>query len=227
MTVGFSHAPTERQRQITRRIASVRNNLRRAPSLDRRPRSQTETTARHAVSPSETVSGPKSQSTRRDNPAGLRQRFGPRALLANCKFLRKNPTMRLSKHADTRPEHGIGNEGPRLPQSTEPPPMPSISLPTDLSPDERFRCIASILARGVRRRLEADRRSRTSGSESSESTAESLSDGLELRGETRLSVSRQPRGVKKLSRALNTAKRRLPNVCQAYISAEPTCCRRR
>ncbi len=86
-TTGFSHAPTERQRRITRSIASVRNKLRRAPPLVRRLRSQTETAVRHAVSSSGPVSGPKSRLESRDNPPAQGQKTEPTAKLFDNQVL--------------------------------------------------------------------------------------------------------------------------------------------
>lgn len=54
----------------------------------------------------------------------------------------------------------------------------------DLTPDQRFRQIAAILARGVRRHRQLKRRYESSKSE------QSVDDGLEVLGETRLSVAR-------------------------------------
>ena len=62
--------------------------------------------------------------------------------------------------------------------------VPTASSDSDLTPDQRFRQIAAILARGVRRHRQLKRRY-----ESSQSGI-SADNGLEVLGETRLSVSR-------------------------------------
>ena len=58
---------------------------------------------------------------------------------------------------------------------------------TDPTPDQRFKQIAAILAKGVLRYQKQLRRS-------AELSSESRADGLEVPGETRLSVSRRTQG---------------------------------
>ena len=65
--------------------------------------------------------------------------------------------------------------------------MPTTSSKLDLTPDQRFRQIAAILARGVRRHRQLKRRYESCEPESS---AKEAAPGLEVLGETRLSVSR-------------------------------------
>lgn len=57
----------------------------------------------------------------------------------------------------------------------------------DLTPDQRFRQVAAILAKGVARYQQRRRRSESPAQEKS---SESAPTGLEVLGETRLSVSR-------------------------------------
>ena len=59
--------------------------------------------------------------------------------------------------------------------------------PTELTPDERLHQIAAILARGVRRHRQLKRRYE---SRELQTFAEDVALGLEVLGETRLSVSR-------------------------------------
>mgnify|MGYP000058868883 CR=1 FL=1 len=65
--------------------------------------------------------------------------------------------------------------------------MPTASSDSDLTPDQRFRQIAAILARGVRRHRQLKRRYESCEPKTS---AEDVATGLEVLGETRLSVSR-------------------------------------
>ena len=65
--------------------------------------------------------------------------------------------------------------------------MPTASSDSDLTPDQRFCQIAAILARGVRRHRHLRRRY---DSREPETFAENVAPGLEVLGETRLSVSR-------------------------------------
>jgi hypothetical protein len=67
------------------------------------------------------------------------------------------------------------------------PPMPTISSDSSLTPDQRLRQIAAILARGVRRRRQLKGRYESCEPETS---VEDVAPGLEVLGETRLSVSR-------------------------------------
>jgi len=63
--------------------------------------------------------------------------------------------------------------------------MSNCADPTRLSPDERFREVATILAAGV---LRLRQRSALSTENSEENVPESSPDGLEVPAETRLSV---------------------------------------
>lgn len=65
--------------------------------------------------------------------------------------------------------------------------MPTATSDSDLSLNQRFHQIAAILARGVRRHRHLARRCQ---SKISENFGEPNSPGLEVLGETRLSVSR-------------------------------------
>ena len=65
--------------------------------------------------------------------------------------------------------------------------MPTHSSGPDLTPDQRFRRIAAILARGVRRHRRLKSRYESSEPQLS---AENVTRGLEVLGETRLSVAR-------------------------------------
>ena len=65
------------------------------------------------------------------------------------------------------------------------------SPPTELTPDQRFKQVAAILAKGVVRYQRLVLRNE---SQSDEETPESSPGGLEVPGETRLSVSRRISG---------------------------------
>ena len=65
--------------------------------------------------------------------------------------------------------------------------MPN-SPPTELTPEQRFKQVAAILAKGV---VRYQRSVRCSESRPDEESPESSPGGLEVPGETRLSVSRR------------------------------------
>lgn len=64
------------------------------------------------------------------------------------------------------------------------PPVP------DITPEDRFRTVARILARGVVRFIEIERHAAIHGTESSKTPADSLAGPLEVPRKSRLSVSR-------------------------------------
>jgi len=60
----------------------------------------------------------------------------------------------------------------------------------DITPEDRFRTVARILARGVVRLIEIERHAAIHDAESSKTPPDSLAGPLEVLDETRLSVSR-------------------------------------
>ena len=71
--------------------------------------------------------------------------------------------------------------------------MPSRTEEQPMSADERRRSIAAILAKGV---IRWRRRARAARIAPTPESSESLKNGLELRGKTRLSVSEGTRGLR-------------------------------